>query len=83
MKLKVVMNYEPKIYTVTADRMQLGQMGVLRDNSARTRQYIGEIVLRTYYGLVVLSNPEASWAADVPVEVELLPPGTLVTITAP
>ncbi len=48
--------------TMTADMLQVGQMGVILGKD----KYAGDVVLRTYMCLVSLNNPNITWTGPVP-----------------
>ena len=46
--------------TIPADDLKIGQMAVM----AAKNKYKGDVVLRTYIGLVSLTHPDRCWSGD-------------------
>lgn len=74
--MKITVSHTPQ--TVSADQMEIGQVARVSETD---RFYAGEIILRTYSGIVSLTDPNHTWNSGGPREVEILPPGTTVTLT--
>ena len=45
--------------TISADDLKIGQMGIITEGD-----YMGNVVLRTYIGLVSLTHPRTCWLGD-------------------
>lgn len=63
--------------TVPGLSLKAGEAGILTDT---TSPYHGDILLRTYNGLVSLINPANMWSRPTEIRVEKLPPDTVLTI---
>ena len=63
---------------IPASAMKIGQIGKVIDTH---HAYGGLIVLRTYTGVVSLSNPRSTWSDNCPLNVVLFPAGTVVELT--
>jgi len=61
---------------ILAKEMKIGDIGKVDDD-----MYRGDIVIRTYEGLVSLSNVQRVWSREVPLEVRLLEPGSAIALT--
>jgi hypothetical protein len=60
---KAVLDDRVKPQIIHAFDMVIGEIGVIQDTTTNLNiSYIGEIVLRTYDGLVSLTNPQHTWA---------------------
>jgi hypothetical protein len=68
--------------TVSARLMKVGDIGIVRTSASK---YLGAVLLRTFNQFVDLKSPRSTWSVDYnsypEVEVEILPPGTQVTLT--
>jgi hypothetical protein len=79
MKTTVVTPYSVK--TKTAWEMSIGDIGFTRGSA-----YVGHVVLRTFNGVVSLTNPRYTWSFDTEDEaknifsIEPLPVGSTVTL---
>lgn len=63
---------------VTMQEMLVGDIGILKSGVHRE-----EIILKTFSGVVSLTDPNNTWDSPVPSasSVEILPKGTILTIT--
>jgi hypothetical protein len=81
--MKVEITKRAKPTNIQMDRMNIGQVGRIIDESMGS--YNGEIVLAVYGGsrpeVVSLSNPGHTWTAPCPLQVEILEPGAVLTLT--
>lgn len=59
-------------------KMQIGDLAKIVEP---TSSYKGEIVLKTTYGCISLHSSTMSWNVNSIVAVELLPKGTVITLT--
>lgn len=81
-KLKVEIEETERDTREFAYQMEIGEIAVWIDGSHPNRQ--GEILLKTYAGLVSLNNPESTWRVQgtIPdIKVRILPKGVKVTLT--
>jgi hypothetical protein len=67
---------------IPARLMKVGDIGIVRTFAS---EYLGAVLLRTFNQFVDLKSPRSTWTVDYnnypEVEVEILPPGTQVTLT--
>jgi hypothetical protein len=78
---------------IPARLMKVGDIGIVRTFAS---EYLGAVLLRTFNQFVDLKSPRSTWTVDCSsypegwtvdcnvypeVEVEILPPGTQVTLT--
>lgn len=68
---------------VPVNKMEPGQVGRIRTGSI---VHTGELVLRSFSGLILLSNPAKDWLihdhnVTHPIMIELVPAGTILQIT--
>lgn len=76
MKCRIKQDTRPLIRV--AKDMSHGEMGVIVNDPI----YNGQVVFRTFLGLVSLSNPGGDWDDDCTLEVSIFPPGTIVELEA-
>lgn len=71
---------------IPATDLKVGQIGlVATEGDLRDFVSVGDIVLRTYIGLICLSNPDKTWTRDYATprfNVYLLEAGSEVVVTA-
>lgn len=64
-------------FPIRASLMKIGQLARVINPETN---YMRHIVLRTFDGIVSLSNPGLTWSTDCSLQVELLPPGYQITL---
>lgn len=86
MSLNVKVTIPPKPAIIHIKDMQIGQVGYVRGDFS----YDGVLLLRTYNGAVDLMNPRCTFGwggykleneSPPNFQIELLPPGSVITIT--
>lgn len=63
---------------IKANMTSIGDVMIIRAKKSRYNNYI---LLRTYEGFAALNSPDTTWNIHIPYLVEVLPKGTVITLT--